>query len=265
MSALWLDLVVDVGNSRTKAALFKGGRLLDSVVMANGDRDLLVGFLGDRRPEASIVANVADADGDWIDHIMGLAPALVVTGRTGTPLRMAYADTGTLGADRLANAVAAWCMMPSRNSLVVDLGTCITYDLVEADGSYRGGAISPGMRLRARAMNAYSARLPLVEPGDLVPMIGDSTLSSLSSGVHHGILGELQGFIASFRQQYEDLGVILTGGDALRFANALKSGIFAHPFLTLLGLNAILDHNRSIPGVDPGAFPIDGGGPGPAG
>lgn len=265
MNAPERDLVIDVGNSRTKAALFLNGRLKANMIIANGDRNSLKEFIGERPLRASIVANVSAGDGAWAKDLKELAPGILLTGNTVTPLTMAYAEPDSLGADRLANCVGAWRMMPGRNVLVVDLGTCITYDVVEAEGVYRGGAISPGMAMRARAMNAFSARLPLVDPGEGVPILGDSTLSSLASGVHHGIVGELQGFITSYRQQYADLGVILTGGDALRFARALKNGIFAHPFLTLSGLHAILDHHYSVHGAFHGVEPAGDGGPGTTG
>jgi type III pantothenate kinase len=147
-------------------------------------------------------------------------------------------------------------LCPNRPVLVIDAGTCITYDIVEADGTYSGGAIGPGLMLRAKAMHEYSARLPLVVPGEGTPLLGTTTEQSLASGIHHGMVGEIQGFITALGYQRPQMAVVLTGGDGLRFARALKSGIFALPLLTLQGLHEILEHHRTL---DHGRFAIGGG------
>jgi type III pantothenate kinase len=161
-------------------------------------------------------------------------------------LRTAYRTPVTLGVDRLANALGAVSLFPGRAVIAVDLGTCITYDVVDAEGCYAGGLITPGMRMRAKAMNAYSARLPLVRPTGEPPLIGTDTEGSLLAGVHHGVRAELQGLIADLGQGSHRCAVVLTGGDAPRFTKALKSGIFADPLLTLRGLHALLIHHRSM-------------------
>lgn len=239
-----MDLVLDVGNTRTKLALYSGGRLRRAGRMNNGDRAALATFLNDDRPSHGVIGSVARPDEGFIEHLRTIAPVLVVTGATPMPLRSRYASPLTLGADRLANAVAASRQFPGRQVVAIDLGTCITYDLVLADGTYAGGAITPGLRMRAQAMHGYSARLPLVEPGDDPPVLGRTTSASLEAGVYHGILGEIRGFIQAYAHGSPDTAVVLTGGDALRFTRGLKSGIFALPLLTLEGLHAILDHHR---------------------
>jgi type III pantothenate kinase len=241
-----LDLVLDVGNTRTKAALFQGDRLVRSGHIDAADTGVLKTFLGGTRPHAIVAGSVAAADATFLALLEELAPLLVVRGDTPSPVRSAYGTPLTLGVDRLANAVGAARLFPGRPVLAIDPGTCITYDLMEADGTYAGGAITPGMRMRAKAMHAYSARLPLVDPAPDPPVLGTSTAASLEAGVHHGIVAEMRGFIAAY--QRADMAVILTGGDALRFSRALKSGIFAHPFLTLEGLHAILVHHRVLHG-----------------
>ena len=239
-----MDLALDVGNTRTKLALFSEGRVVRSGHMGNGDQAELATFLGAERPAYCVIGSVAQPDETFLAYLHSIAPVLVVTGATPTPLDSHYATPMTLGADRLANAVAAARRFPRRPVIAIDLGTCITYDLVKADGSYAGGAITPGARMRAQAMHRYSARLPLVELGEVPPAVGSTTASSLEAGVFHGILGEIQGFIRAYSQGSQDTAVVLTGGDALRFTRGLKSGIFALPLLTLEGLYAILDHHR---------------------
>lgn len=240
-----MDLVLDIGNTRIKAGLFQGAELLRTGHVAHGDLAGLKAF-ADRSPvERIAVGSVAREDQVLLGALGSWAPTVVIAGDHPSPLRMAYRTPTTLGVDRLANAVAVAHLFPGRAALAIDLGTCVTYDHVDAAGTYRGGSISPGLRMRARAMHAHSARLPLVAPPEQPAAIGLSTEESLAAGVHHGLRAELKTLIAEARQQAPDLAVVLTGGDAPRFARALENGIFAHPTLTLLGLHALLGHPRT--------------------
>jgi len=259
------DLVLDVGNTRTKLALFVGERVLRSGHIASGDRTALHNFLGGDRPGYSVIGSVARSDEAFIAHLRTLAPLLAVTGTTETPLRSQYATPLTLGVDRMANAVAAARRFPGRPALAIDLGTCITYDLVLADGIYAGGAITPGLRMRARAMHEHSAHLPLIDPPEDPAVLGTSTRTSLEAGLQHGILAELRGFIHSYTHGSADTAILLTGGDALRYTRGLKSGIFALPLLTLEGLHAILDHHRALYGTPAGTAHGSPSGTRPAG
>jgi type III pantothenate kinase len=265
MTDTHLDLVLDVGNTRTKLALFDGQRALRSGYMVHGDRAALQEFIAGDRPGHCVIGSVAQSDPAFIEHLGTTAPVLVVTGATPTPLRSSYSTPLTLGVDRLANAVAAVSRFPGRPVLAIDLGTCITFDLVGADGTYAGGAITPGLRMRARAMHDHSALLPLVDPAADPSVLGTSTIASLEAGLHHGILAELRGFIHAYTHGSPDTAVVLTGGDALRFTRALKSGIFALPLLTLEGLHAILDHHRALRSVPAGNSPRSRSGTGPTG
>lgn len=215
--------------------------------MPSGDADALARFLAGASPACIVLGSVAAPDPGWEHHLRGLAPLTIVTGGSSAPVKSAYRTPLTLGVDRLANAAGAWRMFPGRPALAIDLGTCITYDLVDPAGVYRGGAIAPGLRMRLKAMNAYSARLPLMEPVEAPETWGHDTGSSLTSGAQWGVVFELQGFIARARHEFPDLAVVLTGGDTMWFTRALKSGIFAHPSLTLEGLYAIHDHQRGLP------------------
>jgi type III pantothenate kinase len=241
------DLILDIGNTRTKAALFQGDRLLGLTALASDDASGLERFLGEREVEHVAIGSVAGDGSRLLERLSGRnARVMRLTSASPAPNPSAYATTATLGVDRWANALAASALFPNRAALAVDLGTCITYDLVAPDGTYLGGAITPGSRMRAKAMHAYSARLPLVEANHLAAAFGDSTETSLQAGLAHGVLGELEHFMASARALYPGAGVVLTGGDALPHARALKSGIFAHPFLTLEGLRIILHHGLGI-------------------
>jgi len=159
------------------------------------------------------------------------------------PLQIDYATTDTLGVDRLAAACGAWSLFPGRSSLVIDIGTCINYEFVESGGRYKGGAISPGIRMRFEAMHRHTAQLPMAEPLASVPTIGDSTITCLQSGVMNGVFEEIKGIISRYQRDYPGIGVILCGGDAHFFENNLKPFIFVAPELVLIGLNSILLHN----------------------
>ncbi len=263
MPGVTADLVLDVGNTRTKLGLFRGGTLLAHSHMANGDLVALRTFVAGTRLGGIVMGSTAAADARFMEVLNGMAPTVTISGASPSPLRNAYGTQHTLGADRLANAVAVLCRFPGRAVLAIDPGTCLTYDLCLPDGTYAGGGISPGLRMRAAAMNAYSARLPLVEPGERPALVGTSTEASLAAGIHYGMLGELEGYIRRFRNEHADLAVVLTGGDALRFVRGLESGIFALPHLTLEGYHALLDHHRMLGGA-PGAAAsraVDGPGP----
>lgn len=235
-------IVIDVGNTRTKLGWFKGDRLLERTTVDNTDKTTLRTWLNGKSMDSFALGSVASPDPDLFAQLQVIAPTTVITGTAPSPLRSLYSTPLTLGVDRLANAVAASAMFPQRAVLAVDLGTCITYDLVTADGTYLGGAISPGVRMRSKAMHAYSARLPIVEVTEATTPWGSSTAEALQAGVYHGVWGELQHFLANARHEAPDAAVVLTGGDALMFARACKTGIFAHPFLTLEGLRILHQH-----------------------
>jgi type III pantothenate kinase len=144
----------------------------------------------------------------------------------------------------LANAVGAARIFPGKNCLVIDAGTCIKYDFVNAKGEYLGGAISPGITMRYQALHAFTAQLPLVKAQPHVKLTGNSTASAIVSGVQNGALSEIEHVILQYKKQYKPLKIVVTGGDWGLFANQIKSHIFAAPDLTLMGLNQILENNK---------------------
>lgn len=239
------DLVIDIGNTRTKVGLFTAGSVLRHGTFQSKDHVGFGEWLGSDRPARVAVASTGEEHGPLIDLIQQLAPLSRITGGSPSPLRNIYSTPHTLGTDRLANAVAVRRMFPQRTAMAIDLGTCITYDVVDESGTYRGGAISPGMRMRAEAMHAHTARLPLVEVNGMPALLGTDTTGALQSGIHHGILAELHGFTQACRQQWPHMAVVLTGGDAPLFVPALGTRIFADPLLTLRGLHALLEHQHA--------------------
>ena len=151
-----------------------------------------------------------------------------------------------MGRDRLAGAVGAYHLYPNTACLSIDIGTCITYDFLDAEGVYHGGAISHGMRLRFKSMHHFTANLPLVKRQRLDSVLGFNTVSSMASGAQFGMSFEIDGYFYHIRSQYPDFKVLLSGGDTSYFVSQLKSEIFAHPNLVLSGLNQILEYNASI-------------------
>jgi type III pantothenate kinase len=255
-----MELIIDVGNTRVKMAQFEGGRPVRVERYPHLGIGAVRTFLEGRVPQrigvASVGVDIASAAGE----LGGLAPVTLIDAQSPLPIRSAYDTPLTLGIDRAANAVAAHRRFPGRAVLAIDAGSCITYDLVDADGVFQGGAISPGLQMRVRCMHAYSARLPMVALDGPHPLIARSTEDALRSGVLHGTLGELRAMIEAFVSGAPDAAVVITGGDGLWAARALKSGIFAVPWLTLEGLHEILRHT-----APPAAFPGTDAGPGAAG
>jgi type III pantothenate kinase len=195
------------------------------------------------------VASEAEAQ-PWLhalrDHLTQILP--LRPGFTPVPLHNAYATPQTLGADRLAGAVGAGYLRPGQPTLVLDAGTALKFDLV-TENTFHGGSIAPGLRMRLRALHAFTGRLPLLElpePEAVVQLIGDSTASSLLSGVLNGAAAEVNGLVADYRRRYPGLGLVLTGGDAAHLRPWLAADlgfIFVVPELVLIGLDRILRHN----------------------
>ncbi|MGB2316775.1 MAG: type III pantothenate kinase, partial [Flavobacteriaceae bacterium] len=142
-------------------------------------------------------------------------------------------------------AAAATQQYPNTNTLIIDAGTCITYDFVDANSQYLGGAISPGLQMRYNALHNQTAQLPLLQPSDTNSYIGSTTDTSIHSGVVHGIVQEIQGVISTYSSDYLDLTVILTGGDANFLLKQFKISIFANSNFLLEGLNFLLDYNTN--------------------
>jgi type III pantothenate kinase len=149
-----------------------------------------------------------------------------------------------LGVDRIGLATAAFYFNPKRNTLVIDAGTCLTYDMVNDYGEYLGGAISPGLSMRYKALHDQTLKLPFLETKEPHDFIGNSTDNCIHSGVVNGICVEIDGVIDQYRERFVDLTVILTGGDSQFLSKRLKNTIFAHSNFLLLGLNYLLEYNK---------------------
>ena len=236
-----MNLVVDYGNSLAKVGIFKGYQLVQQVTFDN--RDELKTFVQNFSAENFILSFVADQQitvMNWANHIQR---KYILTTSLPIPVNNLYTTPHTLGVDRIAGICGAWQKFPGSNCLVIDAGTCITYDILDKDGNYHGGGISPGLRMRLQAMHTFTARLPLADIIENPPLIGNTTETCLQSGAINGMIEEINGIIHRYQMEFEGLHVILCGGDARFFENKLKESIFALPELVLSGLNSILIYN----------------------
>lgn len=237
-----MHLVIDIGNTQTKALVFGAGGVQDGLMVAPTGPQALRDILDRHSEMPTAIATVVELE-EAISSLLRERGVLVVDGDTPLPITSRYRTPRTLGVDRICAAVGAHAQFPGRAVLAIDLGTCITCDLVSAEGEYLGGSISPGLRMRYRALHEFTSRLPLLEPESDEPLTGTDTEASMRSGVQRGIRSELDAVIDSHLRQYPDLAVVGTGGDLAFFAGVLKRPIFADPLLVLRGLHEILLHN----------------------
>jgi len=168
---------------------------------------------------------------------------LYLSAKTPLPIKNSYKTPKTLGRDRLAGVVGAHHLYPGKSCLVIDAGTCITYDLITKESNYLGGNIAPGVKMRFKAMHHFTAKLPEMKQMNYKTLIGNTTNTALQTGGALGAVLEMEGFIKAYRKEFSPLKVIITGGDADFFENRLKTKIFVNQNLVLIGLNKILDHN----------------------
>jgi len=235
-----MNLAIDIGNTSIKAGLFEGDELILLERFANLDQ--LKAFVIQKGSLPTAICSVKYSFDQLIDAIPKLQNAIFLTCKTETPLNIDYKTPQTLGMDRLAAAIGGYELYKGKRALIIDLGTCITYDLLE-EATYKGGVIAPGLKMRFKAMNEFTANLPLVEVFETEEIIGKSTIESMNSGVLNGIVGEIEHYISQLLLKNADLEVIITGGDAHLFESKIKSDIFVAPEIVLLGLNGVLKKN----------------------
>jgi type III pantothenate kinase len=237
-----LNLVIDWGNTQLKCAIFKGDDLVHHKIISENFEEELLGIIQHYSISQCIVSSVVNHP-VFINELLSNYKGILLSSDTTLPITNKYATPQTLGNDRLANAVALHKLYPNQYALSIDFGTCVKYDFVTSDGMYLGGAIAPGFIMRLKAMHHFTDKLPLVQPSPTIYFTGTNTEQSLLSGAYFGIVAEVTEIINRYKQRYPNLCVAATGGDLLYFENELKNSIFAQPFLTLIGLNEILNYN----------------------
>ncbi len=240
-----MNLVIDFGNTITKIAVFSNNeRILlrrEKNLTTEIIREVMEKFPALRRTVISSVTSQAGEISDYLRTTFDFF--LELDHNTALPISNLYETPATLGYDRIADAVGANTIFPGKNVLVIDAGTAITIDLVTQDAKFIGGNISPGAGTRARALNTFTDRLPRVDLEGEYPLLGRKTEEAIRAGILNGIVFELEGYIHRLSGEYDDLQIILTGGDANYFDKKLNYSIFVHSYLNLTGLNRILDYN----------------------
>lgn len=237
-------LCLDFGNTRLKAAIFNDDALIEELVLPDDGVETLQQILKTYQPDRSILSSVIDHNpvmeellaSNTSFHKLSHQSKLNFTSPVGKP--------STIGADRLALSAAAVHFFPGQNNLVIGLGSCITYNLINQNHEFLGGAISPGMEMRFKSMHDYTAKLPLVQKDWNFPVTGYDTRTNLQSGVLAGISFEIDGYIDFYASKYGNFNVVLTGGDAGYFARRLKNKIFADLKFLFKGLYAISEVNN---------------------
>ena len=239
------NLVVDEGNTLCKIAVLDKNEVLCEVLAKEFDMAMVEQMLSKHRLESAIVASTrAGAERICEELRTKVATVLHFTSQTEVPIGVDYASRQTLGTDRIAVAVGVVCEMGIRDALIVDMGSAITFDVVE-DGAFKGGNISPGVSMRFRALHEFTASLPLCEAKEPNNRFGSSTTEAIEQGVMQGILHEIEGYVDRISAKNEKKSIIFCGGDAESFVNRIKNAIFAPRKLMFTGLNRILEYNVS--------------------
>lgn len=234
-------LVIDIGNTAHKLAVYdESGHQVALVRQSELDISALKDVFGQFSIQAALLSSVGSVSPDvvaWLEQhtrLVKFSPALHL------PIRLNYDTISTLGTDRIASAVGANALFPAQPTLAIQAGTCLVTDFVDEQGTYQGGSIAPGLRMRFQALHDHTAHLPLLEPQHPVSCTGKSTQESILSGVVYGMACEIDGTISYYQALYPDLHIILTGGDADFLIDFIKNRIFAAPNLVLEGLYKIL-------------------------
>ena len=239
-------LVIDVGNTQVKAAVFEDDILIEKCIFPQFDSEneikkILKNF---KKISQIAVSNVGKLEKEVFTNINSDIKVTIIDRNFKFPFTNLYASPNTLGIDRMVLAAGAVFKFPKNNRLVIDAGTCITYDYIDEEDNYLGGAISPGILLRYHSLNNYTANLPLLQTEIPESTVGNSTNNAIHSGVINGILFEIDGFISSYIQDNENFIIILTGGDAEFLAKRLKNTIFANSNFLLESLNQTIQYNQ---------------------
>jgi len=244
-----MNLVIDIGNTLTKIEFFSDNIVVFSKKYKIFKLNYLKKIIAQQNPEkkinAAIISSVSYYPEELIKYLKNNSiNTIFFDEHTPIPLKNLYETPVSLGKDRLAAAVGANFLYPHKNVLCIDLGTCIKYDFVNENNEYLGGAISPGYKMRLKALNTFTGKLPLIEIKKINVLIGRNTEESILSGVINGISSEINDTILKYKKKYPKLKLILSGGDMKNFDNNLKISIFAFSNIVSFGLNIILEYNK---------------------
>ena len=240
-------LTLDVGNTFFKCAVFEENSIVEKVVFEkeNAIFELKKIFKKFTSISACMSSSVGKIGPEVKNFIKSQVNFIEIERDFLFPFINKYSTPDTLGIDRMVLVSGASILYPQKNVLIIDAGTCITYDLITDTNEYYGGAISPGITIRYKSLNNYTAKLPLLEKETPNSYLGNSTKNAIHSGIVNGVLYEIEGFISQYQVNFQDLTIILTGGDADFLAKSLKSTIFANSNFLLESLNALFRYSKN--------------------
>tara|TARA_B100001175_G_C19506756_1_gene641316 strand:- start:2677 stop:3399 length:723 start_codon:yes stop_codon:yes gene_type:complete len=238
-----LNLVIDIGNTLLKVGLFKSGILINYSEFYDNYYNNIKNILQTNQIFHSIVSNVSKSESKLIELLSNKTKLIHFDSKLKTPFINEYKSKNTLGSDRLALVSSAVMKYPNENILIIDLGSCITYDFINFKNEYLGGAISPGLNMRYKSLNSFTANLPLLNPKQINNKIGKNTEDSIHCGIINGIVSELNDTIDQYKTEFKEIRIILTGGDSKFLSKKIKNSIFASSNFLLLGLNFLIELN----------------------
>ena len=237
-------LCFDFGNTRLKAALFQNSKLIEIFIFEHDGAEIIGSVLKNFDIQKTILSSVIDHDPEIENLLSSKTKFHKLNHLSRLPFTTPVGKPETIGADRLALSAAAVYFFPKQHNLVIGMGSCITYNFINADHEFLGGGISPGMEMRMKSLNQFTAKLPIVKPDGNVPLVGYDTVTNILSGVVMGMANEIDGFINAYKERYGNFNVHLTGGDLVYLAPHLKNQIFADPELIFKGLYAVSEVNN---------------------
>ena len=240
-----VTLCFDFGNTRKKVAVFHNDEMKEGIVLPDDAVETIQLLIRKFQPAKSILSSVIEHNPAIEELLAANTKFHKLSHLTKVLFTTTVGKPETIGADRLALSAAAVHYYSDKNNFVIGLGTCITYNFINKYHEFVGGAISPGLEMRLKALNYYTAKLPLIEADANVPLIGYDTNTNILSGVVLGMAKEIDGFIEAYRDRYRNFNVLLTGGDIVYLASHLKNKIFADPDLIFKGLYAISEVNNT--------------------
>jgi type III pantothenate kinase len=246
-----MRLLIDYGNTLIKIALYRDDELLDAQMFKEISAGRLKQLVGEIETKHNfddsihevLLSAVKDIPEDLYSFLSDSFDFYRLDHKTPVPIRIKYDTPETLGHDRIALAVAGSGLFPNENVLVIDAGTCITYDFINKNKEYLGGGISPGILMRFRALHNFTGKLPLIKHFEDTGLLGSTTKNSIVSGVLNGVRAEVDNIIDRYINEYSVSRVLFTGGDMIYFDKKLKNNIFANSNLVFVGLNMILNYN----------------------
>lgn len=238
-----MNLILDVGNSLLKIALFKKSELIQKFKFSENYKRNIEDIISKNNVTHSIISNVGRIDDSIINILKESTNLLLVSNQLKFPFKNLYKSKNTLGQDRLALVSAAAFKFPKENVLIVDAGSCITYDFKNNNNEYLGGGISPGILMRFKSLNTFTSNLPLIDFDSIHQLIGNNTKNSINSGVINGTISEINGIIQQYCEEFKNIRIILTGGDSNFLLKRIKNSIFADQNFLLVGLNKLLEDN----------------------